>query len=258
MKRLLVVLLAALAFPAAAHAKEVTGLELCGASGCESTDVSGFGHADPLNPTGSGQTAPPPTSFYRLNVLMDGDGNTWPIYYEPKSGLVAFTQSTSNFLNWARLRPQLATLVKELARQVEPFPTPTFTEVRIGDRVLTEGAASYLRLHAVKGQVALPGDGDVDVIRFDGGVESPWTDGILLYYPEDDVLVRTGGQYIRLPADLAADIEAGRPLVDGEAARRVVPWVVIGIVGAFAVVLLASMLWRRRSVAAPTPAVSPR
>ena len=48
MRRLLLVVLAALALPAAAHAKEITGLAVCGPADCEDADVSGFGHNAPF------------------------------------------------------------------------------------------------------------------------------------------------------------------------------------------------------------------
>jgi len=43
MRAVLPVVLAALLMPAAAQAKEITGLSVCGPSGCEEANVAGFG-----------------------------------------------------------------------------------------------------------------------------------------------------------------------------------------------------------------------
>lgn len=256
MRRLLLVAVAALAFPAVAHAKEVTGLELCGPDGCKTTTVTGFGHDDPL--AGWNFAGPAPTTFYRLELQMDQGAGGWPVYYEPKSGLVAFKQGNSTFLTWGRLDPALASLVKDLAKRVDPFPTPSVTEVRIGtDRRITENAGSYLRLFAVKGPYDVPRSDDIDVIRLAGSVESPWTDGILLYYPRENILAVGPTSYVRVPTSVAADIEATRPLGDGGTAgspRLGVPWVVVGIVAAFAGALVIALM--RKRVRPPALAVA--
>lgn len=249
MRRLLTVILAVLLFPAAAQAKEITGLAVCGPDECNETDAAGLGHDGFAS--GDAQQAPPPGPFYRLDLLVDG-GQRESIFYEPRTGLAAF-DGGSGYASWVQLRPAVATRVTELAKTVAPFSTPTVTRVRYADKVVTAGAATYLDLFTLDGSFALPGAGDAYVVHLDGPVPSPWTDARITYYPDDDIVQTAGGRFVRLPAGFAADLEAGRPLA-AEPPARVVPWVVIGIAGAFAAVLLLALLLRRRGTAAPAPA----
>jgi hypothetical protein len=237
MKRILVLAAAALALPAGAEAKGITGVTLCGPDGCKTGKLTGFGHR---GPTGEVPVAPRPGTFYRLS-FGDGDESAWVgHYYEPTSGLMAFKGGLpAGWMKWRRPDPAVAELAERLTREVAPFPGPVVTEVRIGKRVVRDGAASYLALYELAGERGVPGEAPGVGIRFYGAtVADPWTASDLVYYPEDDVLVLGSGRYVKVPANIAADIEAARPLGAGD--PIVIPWlaVAVALVGGAALVAL--------------------
>ena len=94
MKRLLLVAVVALVCAAPASAKEILGVQVCGASGCEQekgTQISGALHEGPGGPLSeNGQAVPPekPGLWYRVYALF-GDGQDAivrariPFYYVP-------------------------------------------------------------------------------------------------------------------------------------------------------------------------------
>ena len=81
---------------------------------------------------------------------------------------------------------------------------------------------------------------------------NPWTQVWLLWYPQDKVLFRSPGTYVRLPDDLAADIDAARPLGSGPGGGTLVPWLPIGVVAAGALILLV-LAFRRASAREVAP-----
>jgi hypothetical protein len=251
MKRALLAAILLLALPGVAEAKgELGGITLCGPSGCKATELDRFGHRSPIDYSKTGLPAPTPSSFYLLMFGVDPHVDpTNGIYYEPRSGLVALER----WMKWHRLDPAIAGAVKDLARKVEPFPRPTVAEVKIGERVLREGAGSYARLLELRGAYVL-GHGRPIGIRFVSPVESPWTEESSHYYPENDVLLIDPATSVRVPADLAADIEAARPLGAGGDGPSRFPWipVAVAIVGA-AVLALRGALRRGRPEHVPSP-----
>jgi hypothetical protein len=79
-----------------------------------------------------------------------------------------------------------------------------------------------------------PRSDDAVAIRIDSPLPNPWTEEALLrYYPEEDIVQLGPGSFVRLDAELAADVEAARALgSDGSG----VPWAVVA--GALAAVVL--------------------
>jgi hypothetical protein len=229
MKQLLLAAILLLALPGVAEAKGLNGITLCGAAGCVEKKLDGFGHRSTIEDSVTGLPAPPPSRFYRLmfGVAPHVDPSN-AIEYEPRSGLVALESGVSRWTKWERLDPTIARVVKDLARQLEPFPRPTVTEVKIGKQVLREDAASYLRLTALRGKYVL-GDGRPVGIRLGSPTETPWTARGMLYYPDNDVLLVSPATSIRLPAELAADIEAARPLGAGDGGSTRIPWIPIAV-----------------------------
>jgi hypothetical protein len=256
MKRALLAATVLLAFPGIAEGKGLTGITLCGPSGCVERKLDGLGHRSLIEESDTGLPAPPPSTFYRLmfGVAPHVDPSN-AIEYEPKSGLVAVDWGVSRWTRWERLDPAIASVAKDLARKLEPFQRPTVTEVRIGKSVLREDAASYLRLLGLRGKYVL-GDGRAVGIRLVSPGESPWTDDGLLYFPANDVLLLTPYTSVRVPADLAADIEAARPLGSGGDGSSRFPWIplAVAIVGA-AVLALRGALRRGRPERIPSPSV---
>jgi hypothetical protein len=244
MRRILVVVLAALVLPAAAQAKEITGLAVCGPTACEDADVAGFGHEPPF---GGDSAGPPAGRFYRLELSADGQADPFGgLYYEPVSGLVARQDRPGTFV-WSRLAPQLASSVKDAAKLVRPFAAPLVTGARVGGRQVAGDASTYGALLRVDGPPALPKtSADAVGIALEATAPNPWTEVTLLYYPQDNVLFRSPGTYVALPQSDAADVEAARPLGGGDS-RKIVLLVPVGTAIAGALLLLA---WGRRRTSA--------
>jgi hypothetical protein len=246
----------ALAVPAAAHAKELTGFKVCGPDACAGGKLSGFGHDGPFDPAGRGYALPPPGEYYTLHFEVDGHTDAWIVYYEPRTGYAAFTTEQA-WMTWSRLAPALAGPVKDAATQVAPFPPPTLSRVRVAGREVTGDLDSYLQLFELEGPFAVQGDGESDVINLESARPSPWTDAQLLYYPEDDIVQVSAGRTIRVSSGLAADIEAARPL-DGDDGLPVVP--VVTLVAAalglavIAVLIARGLRERPGATASPDPA----
>ena len=254
MKRVLVVLVAALVLPATAQAKEITSLALCGPDECQDIDASGYGHSAPFG----GETVGPPAGhFYRLDIGVDGGADGFSAYYEPVSGLLATPDRPGTFL-WLRPSAKLAPDLKAAAKLLEPFPAPRVIGAQVGARQVTGDASTYSALLRLDGPPVVPKTSeDAVVIRLRPSAPNPWTEAMLLYYPRDRVLFRSPGAYLRLPDAMAADVEAARPLGGSDGgAGPIVPWVPIGVGLAGAVVLLLLAL-RRVLRPAPAPAAAP-
>jgi hypothetical protein len=90
-----------------------------------------------------------------------------------------------------------------------------------------------------------PRSDDAVAIRIDSPLPNPWTEEALLrYYPEEDIVQLGPGSFVRLDAELAADVEAARALgSDGSG----VPWAVVaGALAAVVLVVLAAASLARR------------
>ena len=243
MKRLLALIAVALALPAAAQAKEINALVLCGPTSCEDVDVAGFGHNDPIAGASATQDGPPPSDFLRLDFTVDGQEAAFSVFYEPDSGLVS-VEGLAHSLEWAPLAPPIAIAVKEAAKRLETFPAPRVTGVKVGARTVKGDASSYLALLTVEGPFALPKTKrDAEGIRFVTDHPNPWTRNSILFYPEDEVILREG-TFVKLPAGLAADIAAARPLGTG-GDETSIPWLPIAVALLGAALLVALFLRTR-------------
>ena len=252
MRRLLLVVLVALVLPAAAQAKEITGVAVCGPTSCKDADVAGFGHAGPF---GGASAGPPKGRFYRLELRVD-DQVAGRLYYEPVSGLVAHEDHPRTFV-WTRLAPPLASAVKDAAERVEPFPPPRVTGARVGGTRVAGDASTYGALLRVDGPPVVPKtSADAVAIVLEATSPNPWTEVRLLWYPEDSVLFRSPGTYVRLPDGLAADVAAARPLGDRDGGSTTVPWLAVAVAIAGALVLVG-LAFRRTLRPAPKPAAAP-
>lgn len=223
---------AALALPAAAQAKEINALAVCGATSCVDVDLAGFGHRDPIAGDSATADGPPPSDFLRIDFTVDGQARAFMVFYEPRSGLVAL-EGRPGHVEWARLDPRVAPAVKDAAKRVQPFHAPTLTAVRIGAKALAD-PGRYEALLTVEGRDVLPKTTrDAEVVYLEADVPNPWTEMQLLYYSDDDVLLRNGS-FVKLPGPLVAELE-GR-------AGTSLPWIPIGTVFAGAALLLVLFL----------------
>jgi hypothetical protein len=246
MRLSVIVLVTFLWFVGSAHAKSLTGIEVCGESDCASAAIGGFDRS-PFDDGSAGQPPPAIGPFYRIVFEVEGHPETtWRVYYEPHSGLGAvFTEAGSTM--WLRFDQELAPIAKRLARSVGPFPTPPIDSVTVGGRTVAGDPGSYLQLFVSANLLDRPLSHGTVPIRIDSPLPNPWTEEPLLrYYPEESIVQLSPGSFVQLEPDLAADVEAARELgADG----RGVPWAAVG--GAIAVVALAAVAvawWPRRGL----------
>ena len=145
--------------------------------------------------------------------------------------------------NWLSLPPEATRTLERMTRNVEPFPKPDLVAVRIGPKMIRNGASSYLKLLDLRTTADIPFSGDSMKVELQSARPSPWTerDELLVYFPKENVLQRETA-WIHVPADLAVAVERGGPL-DGEAGRT--PWL-IGLVAVFACALALSAIAVRR------------
>jgi hypothetical protein len=173
MRRLLLVVVAALVLPAAAQAKELTALAVCGPGDCRDVDVSGFGHDAPF---ASDTNGPAPGPYHRLDVEVDGQSSAWGLFYDPGTGLVAREDRPGTWV-WSRLAPSLAESVKDTAKRVQPFPAPRVSGARVGSKRVS--GSTYAALIRADGPFVVPQTSE-DAVTIplgagpEGGTHVPW------------------------------------------------------------------------------------
>jgi hypothetical protein len=264
MKRLVfaLALLALLAVPAPAMAKEVTNIAVCGPGGCKDYGNPSQTGGGSMFPSDGGQITqtPGPAAFYELKYTVDAEGEsgTWSQWYVPSVGMVA-SRDEREGIYWNRFDNAA---LAAFAKQIKPFPKPEITAVTIGDRKITDDPASFLRLFTV--QTADPnaypqGLADWEQVTFVSDQKSPWTmaQSNIHFSPANGMLQR-GIEVLKLPDEMAADLRSGRALASGDSSAF--PWrnVLIALFAALTLLIAASFirpLRRRVSVRrAPTTA----
>jgi hypothetical protein len=245
MKRLLAVIAVALALPSAAAAKGPVATALCGPEECRDVgrlDVGPAGLFDTSEPQGP----PPPRPYYELRLDFGRGQHSSGIYYEPRSGLVSYSEDFGSSV-WA---PVADTSLREAAREVRPYPAPRVTAAWVGDRRVSGDPATYLRLLMLEGPFVAPEQlSDFAWIRLESSTPNPWTSQALVYYPSDRVLLVRGATYVRVPDAVAADLTAARALDDG--AATMLPWIPLAV--ALGGLLALAALRRLRLSPRPVP-----
>ena len=242
MKRLVFAfaLLALLAVPAPAKAKELTNVSVCGPDGCN--DLSGPGNLRDF-PTGgdpTGQT-PAPAAFYEVRYTIDADGHNdaWTTWYVPSAKLLASVNEREG-VTWMPLdAPELAALTKGL----KPFAKPEIKSVTIGSRKVTDNPASYLRLFTVEsaGEAVPQGLADWEPVVFHAKGKTPWTlDQTSLFYSPSNGMLQRGIEIVKLPSGMSSDIRSGESLAGGSS----FPWrtALLVLLAAAALLFAASMI----------------
>lgn len=253
MKRLLLVAVVALVWAAPASAKEILGLQVCGASGCEQEkgkQISGVLHEGPGGPfTDNGQAVPPakPGPWYTAYALF-GDGRDGivrariPFYYVPRARTIVQPGNASMTTTWMHANATWREVLDRLTRDVEPFATPTVTRVSLnGDNAADP--QTYLKLFTVGGKATTyPKDTDSIQIVLESKTRTPWTDGnYIVLYPKSNLLVRDG-QIVSIPGDISDAAAAGASLDVGKS----FPWLAVWIALAVGALVAAAMLVARR------------
>jgi hypothetical protein len=246
MRRITLVFMAALLFPAAAQAKGPIAITVCGESGCKAAGTWSGEH-NPFDGTAVASTqAPAPSAYYRLDLELEGS-ERWSLYYVSIAGALALPDSRG-WINWQTLGGSAASAVRRLARELEPFPRPDVSVALLDSQRLRGVPESYLALLDQAGPYTLP-EGESVLLELRSSRTSPWTNLSYLYYPDVDVLQRAPGELVRLPGPVAADLEASvapsSPATDGFTWA----WLALGLAGAALVaagVLCARLLSGRR------------
>jgi hypothetical protein len=253
MKRLLLVAVVALVCAAPASAKEILGLQVCGASGCEQEkgpQISGVLHEGPGGPfTDNGQAVPPakPGPWYTAYALF-GDGGDGivrariPFYYVPGARTIVQPGNGSMTTTWLHANAAWRAVLDRFAKDVEPFATPTITRVSLnGDNAADP--QTYLKLFTVGDKATTyPKDASSIQVVLESKTRTPWTDGnYIALYPKSNLLVRDG-QIVSIPGEISGAAAAGESLDVG----RSFPWLAVWIALAVAALVAGSMLVARR------------
>jgi hypothetical protein len=230
MKRLvLLTAAAALVAPGVAAAKELRQVQLCGPAACSTiTDSQTLRQI----PTGGEAIGNPPaaSSFYTMKLTVDADGHedAWTVFYVPAANAIAAPDELGT-IEWFSIHGAAATgLMRRLVADLEPYPKPEITRATVDGRAVASDPGSYLELFAVEpAGEAVPNEADWVFIRLQSRQPSPWTStaSSFAYSPSAKLLER-GTEFIRVPDDIAADIERAGPL--GTDGRSLLPWLVVG------------------------------
>jgi hypothetical protein len=252
MKKILVVAALALATAAPAQAKEVMGLELCGASGCASLDRDA---ASGTLGEGSGPlwsdegVVPPakPASYYRAVVLI-GDGHEvgvrLPFWYVPdQSKLTTVRDGSAQPLAWRNAHGSWKRALDRLSNGIEPYDTPTITRATVnGDPVADP--QSYLRLFTLTGKPdGYPRDLGEQII-LESSPRSPWTDGNDIVYSLSAKAIIRDGEMVGVSASVASAIDARTSLAPDD---RGFPWLPVAVAVGLAVLVAGALVAARRA-----------
>lgn len=211
MKRVLVAvgLAAALVSPAAASAKGLTTLTICGAGDqCRRFHFQPFGapHRSLVAGVSNAFAAtesvalPRPQPYYRLR-LDDTVGGSVPGWYAPEAGLVKGPNGWTSPAS--AVQAELRAVTEDLGALDEPKPA----SVRVNG-VPSETPSVYVPLLDELPQADGPPAGTpTALVELRYGTTGAWTDARLDYAPTENV-VRRDGRWAAVPAKVAARIEA--------------------------------------------------
>ena len=235
----------ALAAPPVAAAKELTKLQVCGASGCASiTDRS------TLRKIGEGSngetTAPTPRlqRYYRVTATIEAEhGGQFTTFYLPAANLTRGI-NPGGYAQWFPASREYARAIAGLG--VRPFPKPHARRVLIGGREAA-GPATYARLLTLKAPEApVSAATDWVTVSFRFTRPTPWSsDATTLEFSPSTGYLYRDGKTLDLPDGLASKIRARRSLSSDGGAN--VAYVFGGGLGGAAFLAVgAAVLTRRR------------
>ena len=249
-KTFVLVALAALTVPANAAAKEISAAKVCGASACVTTTDKAALMQMTQSSTPLATRPPAPTSYYEITLEVSepdhGVVGSWNAWFVPTAGTLS-TRGESGSPEWSSIGSESVDFLKTTAANLEPFPTPTFTRVLLGRRAVRD-PNSYRGLFDPSWPLVATSASDWKPITIFASAANPWTDGShLLYSPRKNVLWR-GAERLRVPAQIAANIEARRSLLaPAKSGNAAWAWAAGGAAAAAAVAGVA-VRSRRRSV----------
>jgi hypothetical protein len=221
----LAVLSAALTVTAAAFAKNVSELKLCGPSACASITDEQVLQRWMQSGDGGPTQAPQLSPYYRFDITVTaGSGETfdngktsitWRQWYVPSAGAVR-GESETGAAAWVLQSGRAAEIFTNAVRGIAPFPSPTITAATVGRRSASD-PASYARLLDPSWKLAADWSArDWRRIRLFSSPPSPWTDGknTLLYSAKRRTLSRDGTVVV-IPKPVAARLARAGSLQQG-------------------------------------------
>src|SRR5215208_6451937 len=253
MRRLLLVVLAALTVAGPAAAKNPEWLKVCGEAGaCRTTADRETLLAYFRGSGGSAvATAPAPAPFLVLTIKDEGE--VWSIFYVPSAGAVAVGEPDGTTRWWPE--EDANGVLAKLAAGIDPLPAPRIVAARVGGTPVVGDVRAYRELLAA-GATEIAHENRTDWIAVDlvSSPPSPWTSGSrdLMFSPSGG-LVERGTLQAKLDDDVAAAVAAARPLPLGDDRFA---WPTLALVFGGIALAIALALFRRRlrpAAAPPTP-----
>ena len=264
MKALASLLAASFLFAAlatSAVAKEIKSAKVCGPSDC--VTVTDRDQAMVLANSSHPGSPPPAASFYTVEVEVTVEAEravTWTFYYVPSAEMARPANDPAadagpSVLAWSTVPVATSALFRDVTKEIEPFPKPELSSVKVGSKTVVQGANSYLRIFElpptrVSGSMPTEYSASIDLRSKE---PTPWTDmpSDLSFSPTAGMLER-GGQVVRLPEELLADLQAGRPLAVEEESTAF-PWrtLAAALAAALAGALAIAVLMRRLRIPFP-------
>jgi hypothetical protein len=245
-KRLLVIVVAALVFPAAAAAKEFKAVTLCGPSGCATSsapeDVGPLGVAFEDNRLR--EVSPPAVQpYYRVEIDVGGS-DSWTQWYVP--GAQVFSTFDENALPvwWDS---QALAVFRKLARRVKPFTTPILSKVVVDGKRVSDPKPYLALIGGLPGTMQASASGKWIQLVLTPSRPSPWLQDTTPVMFSADASVVELYQPRQVPAALANVIreDAGLPAVStGGDGIGPIEWGVL--VGWIPIVIALGLLWTRR------------
>ncbi len=212
-------------------------VEVCGVSRCESVRL-------PEGLTAlvdsSTEIPPPPVGPY-YEVRAGSERDRW--FFVPSSRALKWPIHGEAF-NWLKVESSAVAPIQAGLRGLKPLAAPTLSEVLVGGRKAPD-PVPYLRLFDRFPAVAPPekaGRRVWIVLRSERASpwsvsiplpfpkrSGPWVNGfnLLEYFPASNTLYRSG-QFVRLPPDLAEEVERDAGFAVDSAEGMSVPWLLIG------------------------------
>jgi hypothetical protein len=244
--RLLVIVLAALVFPAAANAKEFKAVTLCGASGCATSsapeDVGPLGVAFEDNQLRE-VAAPAVQAYYRVEISVGGT-DSWTQWYVP--GAHVFSTFDENVVPvWWDSRA--LSVFRKLALRVKPFASPTLSKVIVDGRRVADPNAYLPLIGGLAGTTQASANGKWIQLVLTPSRPSPWLQDAtpIMFAPDASVIELY--QPLSVPPPLANVIraDAGLPtLSNGDGGLGPVRWGFL--VGWIPIVIAIGLFWTRR------------
>jgi len=250
----LIVALTVLAVPQLASAKEVTSVQLCGASGCAAIPKakarSFYAHPDEQ---ASRVSAPPAGAYYRLRLgVGEGDETLATVEADALANGLAMRSSDGA---WTALSPAQRSVLEDI--RVSPFPAPRLERVEVAGHRSADPAA-YLGLVGLE-LAAVPADPGTPLLvtLYWRDSEHPWSEaGFLNYLPRTRVVFGAGG-FARVPAPLAARLDreaVGLPPLPPASAF---PWANVSAVAGAASLIIVALVTLFRLRRRPLPGRQP-